>query len=65
MKWFDNAGQFGAIVPDGCEAEVAVQYCVVAQRGGDRLLKAGDRVVFDITLDADGRRADNIRLLDG
>ncbi|MFJ3176505.1 cold shock domain-containing protein [Streptomyces roseus] len=58
MKWFDADQGVGVISQDGDKADVGAE--ISAVHGPDRGLRRGEKVVFDITLDAKGRRADNI-----
>ncbi|WSS99704.1 cold shock domain-containing protein [Streptomyces phaeochromogenes] len=59
VKWFDPGRGTGVIVQDGGGPDALA--CPSAVHGdAGRILVAGERVVFDVTLDAGGVRADNI-----
>ncbi|MEV7684220.1 cold shock domain-containing protein [Streptomyces sp. NPDC088341] len=62
VKWYDPEEAVGVITPDDAGPEVRAQRCAVH---GDRELRAGQRVEFDIWLDATGSWANNIRHADG
>ncbi|WP_406490507.1 cold-shock protein [Streptomyces sp. NBC_01604] len=59
MKWFDPERSEGRVVPDGGGTD-AVAYGAAVHGAGERTLRAGERIVFDLTFDAAGVRADNI-----
>ncbi|MFD7324198.1 cold shock domain-containing protein [Streptomyces sp. NPDC059875] len=58
MKWFDADRGVGVIGLGGDEPDVLAG--ISAVHGQDPRLRQGEKVVFDITVDAAGRRADNI-----
>ncbi|MEV0375942.1 cold shock domain-containing protein [Streptomyces sp. NPDC050636] len=62
MKWFDPDRGLGVIAQD-CGGFDAVAYRAAVRGDAERELVAGRRVCFDITQDAAGVRADNIRRL--
>jgi CspA family cold shock protein len=59
VKWFDPERGEGRIVQDGAGPD-AVAYRSAIQGAGERSLLAGERVVFDLTIDAAGVWANNI-----
>ncbi|MEU7278306.1 cold shock domain-containing protein [Streptomyces sp. NPDC045431] len=61
VKWFDSDQGVGMICQGRDQPEVLAELSAV--RGPARRLVQGDRVLFDITFDAAGRRADNIHRL--
>lgn len=61
VKWFDPERGLGIITPDGGGRD-AVAHHLAVHGDVDRVLVVGSRVCFGITQDADGVRADNIRL---
>ncbi|MFD3440341.1 cold-shock protein [Streptomyces sp. NPDC058685] len=60
VLWFDTRRGVGAIKPYGLEREVSVESRAVQ---AECELRAGQKVLFDICLDSDGRRGDNVRIL--
>ncbi|UUU23740.1 cold shock domain-containing protein [Streptomyces sp. DSM 40750] len=62
MKWFDPDRGLGAIAQDGGGFDAAA-YRSAVRGDAECELIAGRRVCFDVTLDAAGVRADNIRRL--
>lgn len=61
VKCFDSDRGVGLISQGADLPEVVAELSAV--HGPDRRLVQGERVLFDITLDAEGRRADNIHRL--
>ncbi|MFD7283912.1 cold-shock protein [Streptomyces sp. NPDC059862] len=60
VKWFDPGRGVGAIAQERAGPDAVA--CRSAVHGNaDSTLVAGTRVLFDLTLDAAGIRADNIR----
>lgn len=59
VKWFDPDRSVGVIVQDGEGPDASA--CRSAVHGDADHMVAGERVCFDVTLDAAGVRADNIR----
>jgi cold shock CspA family protein len=59
VKWFDPVRGVGVIAQDGA-GDDAVAYRSAIQGNGDRRLVEGERVLFNVTQDAAGIRADNI-----
>ena len=51
-----NAKGFGFIVPDDADGSHIFMHATALPRGTFDLLSVGDRLVFDIDLDAEGRR---------
>ncbi|MGQ4390422.1 cold-shock protein [Streptomyces sp. SAS_270] len=62
VKWFDPDRGVGVITPDGAAPD-AVAYRSAILRRADRTLVEGERVLFDLTQDSTGIRADNIHRL--
>ncbi|TJZ50424.1 cold-shock protein [Streptomyces piniterrae] len=62
VKWFDSGRGVGVIAQDGAGREV-VAYWSAIQGDQDRRLIEGERVLFNVTQDAAGIRADNIHRL--
>ncbi|MEU3855627.1 cold shock domain-containing protein [Streptomyces sp. NPDC029554] len=60
VLWFDPVRGLGVIAVDGGGFN-AVAYRTAVHGDAERQLIAGRRVSFDLTLDASGVRADNIR----
>ncbi|MET7622636.1 cold shock domain-containing protein [Streptomyces sp. NPDC005408] len=60
MKWFDPGRGMGVIAQEGTGPD-AVAYRSAVHGDADSTLVAGERVLFDLTRDAAGVRADNIR----
>ncbi|MEV5434131.1 cold shock domain-containing protein [Streptomyces sp. NPDC052701] len=60
VKWFDPEWGLGVIVQDGGGFD-AVAYRSAVRGDAERELVAGKRVCFDVTQDAAGVRADNVR----
>lgn len=63
VKWFDSDRGVGLISQGSDLPDVSAELSAV--HGPDRQLVKGERVLFDVTLDAGGRRADNIHRLAG
>jgi cold shock CspA family protein len=59
VKWFDPVRGVGIIVQDGPFPD-AVAHRSAVHAEAELTLVAGERVLFDVTLDAAGVRADNI-----
>ncbi|WP_281291963.1 cold-shock protein [Streptomyces tailanensis] len=59
MKWFDPERGLGRIAQDDGGPDAVVHRSAVHGPGAEALA-AGERVLFDITFDSDGIRADNI-----
>ncbi|MFD5892013.1 cold-shock protein [Streptomyces sp. NPDC060334] len=59
MKWFDPDRGTGLISRQGAGPDVWAETSAI--HGKDRSLRQGEEVLFDITLDDAGLRADNIR----
>ncbi|MEU9211798.1 hypothetical protein AB0D27_28660 [Streptomyces sp. NPDC048415] len=60
MKWFDSGRGVGVIAQE-CAGPDAVAYRSAVHGDADSTLVVGERVLYDLTLDAAGVRADNIR----
>ncbi|MEU9028980.1 cold shock domain-containing protein [Streptomyces sp. NPDC048383] len=61
MKWFDCDRGVGLISQQGAGPDVQAEASAV--HGSDNRLRQGEKVLFDITLDSAGLRADNIHRL--
>jgi cold shock CspA family protein len=61
VKWFDPHRDVGVLARDDGGPDAVADRSAV-QGDADRTLVPGQRVLFDITFDASGVRADNIRL---
>ncbi|MEV0371217.1 cold shock domain-containing protein [Streptomyces sp. NPDC050636] len=59
VKWFDPGEGVGVIAQDGAGCDV-VAYRSAIQGSRDRRLVKGERVLFNVTQDSAGIRADNI-----
>ncbi|UQA94145.1 cold-shock protein [Streptomyces halobius] len=59
VKWFDPGRGVGVITQDDAGREV-VAYRSAIQGNRDRRLIKGERVLFNVTQDSEGTRADNI-----
>ncbi|MET7622447.1 cold shock domain-containing protein [Streptomyces sp. NPDC005408] len=59
VKWFDAERGVGLVVPEDGGPD-AVAYRSAIHGRGDGVLLAGERVLFNITCDSAGVRADNI-----
>ena len=62
VKWFNNAKGYGFIVADGGDEDLFAHYSAI-QMEGDRTLKAGQAVMFDILQGPKGLHAINIKSL--
>ncbi|MFJ8502165.1 cold-shock protein [Streptomyces sp. NPDC093992] len=60
VKWFDPLRGLGLVAPDGGGFDAVAQRSAV-RGGAGRELVTGRRVHFDLTRDATGVQADNIR----
>jgi cold shock CspA family protein len=60
VKWFDPGRGLGVIAQDSGGPD-AVAHRAAVHGDAECMLVAGNRVLFDVTLDAAGVRADNIR----
>jgi cold shock CspA family protein len=60
VKWFDPCRGLGVIAQDSGGPD-AVAHRLAVHGDADCMLVAGNRVLFDVTLDVAGVRADNIR----
>ncbi|WP_405760588.1 MULTISPECIES: cold-shock protein [unclassified Streptomyces] len=58
VKWFDPDRGTGLISPDGPGADTRAESRAIRENG--RCLRPGNRVLFDLTHDSAGLRADNI-----
>ncbi|MFD3698006.1 cold shock domain-containing protein [Streptomyces sp. NPDC058646] len=58
MKWFDPDRGIGLISQESNGPDVRAEACAI--HGKDGRLRQGETVLFDITLDSAGLRADNI-----
>ncbi|MFE2145856.1 cold shock domain-containing protein [Streptomyces sp. NPDC059456] len=58
MKWFDPERGTGLISQDGTGPDIRAESQAIRENG--RCLCPGDRVLFDLTHDSTGLRADNI-----
>ncbi|MBT2469986.1 cold shock domain-containing protein [Streptomyces sp. ISL-66] len=63
MKWFDPDRGIGLISQE--DAGPYVQAEASAIHGEDRRLRQGEEVLFNLTLDSAGLRADDIRRSEG
>jgi CspA family cold shock protein len=61
VKWFNDSKGFGFIEQEGGGEDVFVHHSVI-QSDGYRSLQEGAKVEFDITKEAKGLRADNVRI---
>ncbi|MCX5071159.1 cold shock domain-containing protein [Streptomyces sp. NBC_00513] len=59
MKWFDPDRGTGLISQQGAGPDVSAETAAI--HGKDRSLRQGEEVLFNITLDDAGLRADNIQ----
>ncbi|MFI6006338.1 cold-shock protein [Streptomyces sp. NPDC051366] len=58
VKWFDPDRGAGLISQDGTGPDIQAESRAICEKGPR--LRPGDRVLFDITHDSAGLRADNI-----
>ncbi|MCC0093262.1 cold shock domain-containing protein [Streptomyces flavotricini] len=58
MKWFDPDRGTGLISQDGTDPDIQAESQAIRENGPR--LRPGDRVLFDLTHDSAGLRADNI-----
>ncbi|MFE5521610.1 cold-shock protein [Streptomyces virginiae] len=58
MKWFDPDRGFGLISQEGTGPDIQAEVSALHRR--DRCLRQGDEVLFNVTRDSAGLRADNI-----
>ncbi|UQW99197.1 cold shock domain-containing protein [Streptomyces sp. RerS4] len=58
VQWCDPLSGLGMVREDSSDVDVSAERLAV--HGGWPLV-AGERVMFDLTVDADGMRADNVR----
>jgi cold shock protein len=61
VKWFNDSKGFGFIEQEGGGEDVFVHHTAI-QMDGYRSLKEGQRVAFEITKEAKGLRAANVKL---
>jgi CspA family cold shock protein len=64
VEFFKDDKGFGFIRPDDGSKDVFVHHSVI-QMDGFKTLKRGDKVEFEITEDAKGPRASNVRRVAG
>ncbi len=64
VEFFKDDKGFGFIRPDDGSKDVFVHHSVI-QMDGFKTLKRGDKVEFEITEDAKGPRASNVRRVSG
>ncbi len=58
VKWFDPDRGIGLISQEGAGPDVQAEASAI--HGKDRYLRQGEKVLFNVTLDSAGLRADNI-----
>ncbi|MFF4457810.1 cold-shock protein [Streptomyces goshikiensis] len=58
MKWFDLGRGIGLISQEGAGPDIRAEASAIHGRDGH--LRRGEEVLFDVTLDSAGLRADNI-----
>ncbi|MFE9795455.1 cold shock domain-containing protein [Streptomyces goshikiensis] len=58
MKWFDLGRGIGLISQEGAGPDIRAETSAI--HGKDGHLRQGEEVLFDVTLDSTGLRADNI-----
>ncbi|MFE3865255.1 cold-shock protein [Streptomyces goshikiensis] len=58
MKWFDLSRGIGLISQEGAGPDIRAEASAIHGRDGQ--LRQGEEVLFDVTLDSAGLRADNI-----
>ncbi|MFB6581450.1 MULTISPECIES: cold shock domain-containing protein [unclassified Streptomyces] len=58
MKWFDPDRGIGLVSQEGTGPDIQAE--VSALHGRERYLRPGDEVLFNLTRDSAGLRADNI-----
>ena len=63
VKWFNDAKGFGFIVPEDGGEDIFAHYSTI-QMEGQRSLKAGQDVTFDVQQGPKGLHAENIGLVD-
>ncbi|WP_405760730.1 MULTISPECIES: cold-shock protein [unclassified Streptomyces] len=63
VKWFDPDRGTGLISQDGTGPDIQAEVRAIHDKGPH--MRPGDRVLFDITHDSAGLRADNIRRPEG
>ena len=61
VKWFNDAKGFGFIEQEGGGEDVFVHHSAI-QSDGYRTLKEGQRVEFEISKEAKGLRAANVKV---
>ncbi|GAA3063901.1 hypothetical protein GCM10020254_04760 [Streptomyces goshikiensis] len=63
VKWFDLGRGIGLISQEGAGPDIRAEASAI--HGRDGRLRQGEEVLFDVTLDSAGLRADNIRRAQG
>ncbi|MBP0932374.1 cold-shock protein [Streptomyces goshikiensis] len=63
VKWFDLGRGIGLISQEGAGPDLRAEASAI--HGRDGRLRQGEEVLFDVTLDSAGLRADNIRRAQG
>jgi CspA family cold shock protein len=62
VKWFNDTKGFGFITPETGDRDVFVHHSAI-QMDGHRKLDEGDEVEFEITQQAKGPAAEQVRLI--
>jgi len=62
VKWFNDVKGFGFITPEGGAKDCFVHHTAI-QAQGFKSLKEGDRVEFDMVVEAKGPKAENVMLV--
>jgi len=62
VKWFNDAKGFGFITPDDGGKDLFAQHSAI-QMNGDKSLKDGQKVSYDVTQGQKGPAAANIKAL--
>ena len=60
VKWFNNAKGYGFIVPDGGGEDLFAHFSAI-HMDGNKTLRAGDTVEYEVVEGAKGLHAENIR----
>jgi CspA family cold shock protein len=62
VKWFNDEKGFGFITPENGAKDCFVHHTAI-QAQGFKSLKEGDRVEFDMVVEAKGPKAQNVTLV--
>ncbi|WP_395826479.1 cold-shock protein [Collimonas sp.] len=60
VKWFNDSKGIGFIAPDNGGEELFAHFSAI-QMGGEKLLREGQKVKFDVTERPKGKQASNIQ----